>query len=86
MSTHPVPDIPSALESLYSGPQQAQGQFPLWPSQEESEVMHVQTRSQAIWTYLCAILQYYEDDMAAREGALYDGKVWRPSALVLYIM
>ena len=86
MSTHPIPDILSAPESLYSGPQQAQGQFPLWPSQEESGVMDVQTWSQAIWTYLCAILQYYEDDMVAREGALYDGKVWQPSALVIYIM
>ena len=26
---------------------------------------------QAVWIYLCAILQYYEDNMAAWEGALY---------------
>ena len=39
-----------------------------------------------MWIYLCAILQYYEDDMATQEGALYGGKTRRPSALILYIM
>ena len=39
-----------------------------------------------MWIYLCAILQYYKDDMVAREGTLYGGKTQRPSALVLYIM
>ena len=33
-----------------------------------------------------AILQYFEDDMAAQEGALYGRKTRWPSALVLYIM
>ena len=32
------------------------------------------------------MLQYFEDDMVAREGALYGGKTHWPSALVLYIM
>ena len=36
MSTHPIPDIPSALEVPYSGPRQARGQFPLRPVLEES--------------------------------------------------
>ena len=39
-----------------------------------------------MWIYLCAILQYYEDDMANWEGALYGGKTQRPSALILDIM
>ena len=37
-------------------------------------------------TYLCAILQYYKDNMVAREGKLYGGKTQWPSALMLYIM
>ena len=86
MSTHPIPDIPQALQSLYSGALQARGQFPLPPTSDEPGVMDVRTQSQAVWIYLCAILQYYEDDMAAREGTLYGGKTWRPSALILYIM
>ena len=48
--------------------------------------MDVRIRCQARWTYLCAMLQYFEDDMIAWEGALYGGKTHRPSALVLYIM
>ena len=32
------------------------------------------------------MLQYFKDDMAAREGALYSGKTRWSSALVLYIM
>ena len=39
-----------------------------------------------MWIYLCAILQYYEDNMAAWEGALYGGKTRQPRALILYIM
>ena len=86
MSTHPIPDIPSALEVPYSGPQQVRGPFPLQPILEESGTTDVRTQSQVIWTYLCVILQYYEDDMVAREGSLYGGKTRWPSALVLYIM
>ena len=36
--------------------------------------------------YLCVILQYFEDDMIALEGALFGGRTRQPSALVLYIM
>ena len=86
MSTHPIPDIPQALQSPYSGPLQARGQFPLPLTSDEPGVTDVRTWSQAVWIYLCAILQYYEDDMAAQEGTLYGGKTWRPSALILYIM
>ena len=75
MSMHPIPDIPPALESPYSGPQQACGQFPLCPSQAESGITDVQTRSQAMWTYLCVILQYYKDYMVAWEGALYGRRI-----------
>ena len=39
-----------------------------------------------MWVFLCTILQYFEDNMAAREGALYSGRTWQPSVLVLYIM
>ena len=39
-----------------------------------------------VWIFLCSILQYFEDDMAAQEGALYSGRTQQPSALVLYIM
>ena len=52
MSTNPIPNIPVALQSPYSGPLQAQGQFPLQPSSEESRVTDVRTRSQAVWIYL----------------------------------
>ena len=86
MSTHPIPDIPQALQSPYSGPLQARGQFPLPLTSDEPGVTDVRTQSQAVWIYLCAILQYYEDDMAAREGTLYGGKTQRPSALILYTM
>ena len=86
LSHNPIPEIPEALLILYSGSRKAQGQFPLPPSSEEPGVTDVRTRSQAVWTYLCAILQYFEDDMAAWEGALYGGKTRKPSALVLYIM
>ena len=72
--------------ALYSGSKRAQGQFPLPPSLEEPGITDVRTRSQAVWIYLCAILQYFEDDMATRKGALYGGKTHKPSALVLYIM
>ena len=86
LSHNPIPGILGALLALYSGSLKAQGQFPLPPSSEEPRVTDVQTRSQAVWIYLCAILQYFEDDMATREGALYGGKTCKPSALVLYIM
>ena len=86
LSHNPIPEIPEALLVPYSSSKKAQGQFPLPPSSEESGVTDVQTRSQAVWTYLCAILQYFEDDMATQEGALYGGKTRKPSTLVLYIM
>ena len=86
LSTHPVPEILAALLAPYSGSLQARGQFPSPPPAEEIGVTDVQTRSQVVWIFLCAILQYFEDDMAAQEGALYGGKTWWPSALVLYIM
>ena len=86
LSTHPIPEIPAALLTLYSGSLQARGQFPLPPPAEEIRVTDVQTQSQAVWIFLSSILQYFEDDMAAREGALYGGRTWRPSALILYIM
>ena len=86
LSHNPIPEILEALLILYSSSRKAQGQFPLPPSSEEPGVTDVRTQSQAVWTYLCAILQYFEDDMAAREGALYSGKTLKPSTLVLYIM
>ena len=70
----------------YSGPRQGRGQFPLAPTFEDTHFTDVRIRCQTQWTYLCTILQYCEDDMAAREGALYGRRVRRPSALVLYIM
>ena len=84
--THPLPEIPTELLVPYSGPRQGRGQFPLAPTFEDTHSMDVRIQCQAQWTYLCAILQYFEDDMAAREGALYGRRVHRPSALVLYIM
>ena len=86
LSHNPIPEIPEALLAPYSGSKRAQGQFLLPPSLEEPRITDVRTRSQAVWIYLCAILHYFEDDMAAREGALYSGKTRKPSALVLYIM
>ena len=83
---HPIPEIPAALLALYSGSLQARGQFPLPLSVEEIGVTNVRTRSQVMWIFLCTILQYFEDDMAAHEGALYGGRTWQPSALILYIM
>ena len=80
LSHNPIPEIPGTLLALYSGSKRVQGQFPLPPSSEEPGITDVQIRSQAVWIYLCAILQYFEDDMATREGAR------KPSALVLYIM
>ena len=84
--THPLLEIPMELLVPYSGPRQGRGQFPLAPTFEDTHSTDVRIRCQARWTYLCAILQYFEDDMAAREGALYGGRVRQPSALVLYIM
>ena len=86
LSNHPLPVIPPELQIPYSSPQHGKGQFPLAPTLEESSSTDVRIRCQARWTYLCAILQYFEDDMAAQEGALYGGKTCWPSALVLYIM
>ena len=86
LSHNPIPEVPEALLAPYSGSKTAQGQFLLPPSSEEPGITDVRTRSQAVWIYLCAILQYFEDDMATQEGALYGGKTRKPSALVLYIM
>ena len=84
--THPLPEIPTELLVPYSGPRQGRGQFPLAPTFEDTHSTDVRIRYQAQWTYLCAILQYFEDNMATQEGALYGRRVHRPSALVLYIM
>ena len=84
--TQPLPEIPTELQVPYSGSRQDRGQFPLAPTLVETSSMDVCIRCQAQWTYLCAILQYFEDDMAAREGALYGGRTCQPSALMQYIM
>ena len=84
--THPLLEIPTELLVPYSGPRQGRGQFPLAPTFEDTHSMDVHIWCQAWWTYLGTILQYFEDDMATREGALYSRRVRRPSALVLYIM
>ena len=84
--THPLPEIPTELLVPYSGPRQGRRQFPLAPTFEDTHSTDVRIWCQARWTYLCTILQYFEDDMAAQEGALHGGKVRQPSALVLYIM
>ena len=86
LSNHPLPVIPPELQIPYSGPRHGRGQFPLAPTLEESSSMDVHIQCQARWTYLCAMLQYFEDDMVAREGALFGRKTHQPSALVLYIM
>ena len=86
LSNHPLPVIPQELQVPYSSDQHAKGQFPLAPTLEESSSTDVRIRCQARWTYLCAILQYFKDDMAAWEGALYGRKTRWPSTLVLYIM
>ena len=62
------------------------GQFPLAPTLEESSSTDVRIQCQAQWTYLCVMLQYFEDDMVAWEGALFGGRTYQPSALVHYIM
>ena len=80
LSYNPILDILEALLTPYSGPRKAQGQFPLHPSSEEARVTNVRTQSQAVWTYLCAILQYFEDNISAQEGALYGGKTRKTSA------
>ena len=86
LSTHLIPEIPAALLAPYSSSLQVQGQFPSLPPTEEIRVTDVRTQSQAVWIFLCSILQYYEDDMAAQEGALYGRRTWQPSALIFYIM
>ena len=86
LSNHPLPVIPPELQILYSGPRHGRGQFPLAPTLEESSSIDVHIRCQAQWTYLCAMLQYFKDDMIAQEGALFGGRTRQPSALVLYIM
>ena len=86
LSNHPLPVIHPELQILYSCPWHGKGQIPLAPTLEESSSMDIRIRCQARWTYLCAMLQYFKDDMVSREGALYGGKTCRPSALVLYIM
>ena len=72
--THPLPEIPTELLVPYSGPKQGRGQFPLAPTFEDTHSTDVHIRCQVMWTYLCAILQYFKDNMATREGALYGGK------------
>ena len=84
--THPLSGVPTELQVPYSKPRHGRGQFPLAPTLEESSSMDVCIWCQARWTYFCVILQYFEDNMAAREGALYGGRIHRPSALVQYIM
>ena len=86
LSNHPLLVIPLELQILYSGLQHGRGQFPLAPTLEESSSMDVCIRCQAQWMYLCAMLQYFEDDMIAGEGALFGRRTHQPSALVLYIM
>ena len=84
--THPLLEIPTELQVPYSRSRHGRGQFPLAPTLEETSSEDVRIWCQAQWTYLCAILQYFEDDMATREGALYSRRTLRPSALVKYIM
>ena len=86
LSNHPLPLIPPELKIPYSGPWHGRGQFPLASTLEESSSTDICIRCQARWTYLCAMLQYFEDDMIAREGVLFGGRTCQPSALVLYIM
>ena len=86
LSTHPVVEILPGLEVPYSGSRQVRGQFPLRPTLEESSSTDVWTRSQAMWIYLCSILQFFENEMAIWEGALFGGKTCQSSALVLHIM
>ena len=86
LSNHPLPVIPLELQILYSGLRHGRGQFPLTPTLEESSSTDVHIRCQAQWMYLCAMLQYFEDDMVAWEGALFGERTCQPSALVLYIM
>ena len=86
MSTHPYPGHSASSTISILWPSTGRGQFSLALTSDEPGVTDVRTRSQAVWIYLCAILQYYKDDMAAQEGTLYGGKTRRPSALVLYIM
>ena len=86
LSNHPLLVIPPELQIPYSGPWHGKGQFPLTPTPEESSSTDVCIQCQARWTYLCAILQYFKDDMAAQEGALYSRRTHQPSTLVLYIM
>ena len=86
LSNHLLTVIPPELQIPYRGPQHGRGQFPLASTLEESSSMDVCIWCQTWWTYLCAMLPYFKDDMVAWEGALYGGKTCRPSALVLYIM
>ena len=86
LSNHPLLVIPLELQIPYSGPRHGRGQFPLAPTLEESSSTDVRIWCQAQWMYLCAMLQYFEDDMVAWEGVLFGGKTHQPSALVLYIM
>ena len=86
LSNHPLLVIPPELQIPYSGPRHGRGQFPLAPTLEESSSMDVHIRCQALWTYLCVMLQYFKDDMVAREGALFGRRTRQPSALVLHIM
>ena len=83
---YPLLVIPLELQIPYSGSRHGQGQFPLAPTLEESSSTDVHIRCQAQWMYRCVMLQYFEDDMIAQEGALFGRKICRPSALVLYII
>ena len=78
LSNHPLPVIPPELQIPYSGPRYGRGQFPLAPTLEESSSTDVRIRCQAWWMYLCAMLQYFEDDMIAQEGALFGGRTANP--------
>ena len=86
LSNHPLLVIPLELQIPYSSPRHGRGQFPLAPTLEESSSTDVRIQCQARWTYLCAMLQHFEDDMIAWEGAHFSGRTCQPSALVLYIM
>ena len=86
LSSYPTLEIPEYLTIPYYGSKQARGQILMPLASFEFQTTDVHIQSQAWWQYLCSLLQYWEDEAAISEGALFGGHIQKPSALVEYII
>ena len=86
ISHSPVPAIPGFLRRPFIKGKLVKHPIPDDPAKSIHKEKCVQTKAQKVWTYLCALLQFWTDEATTKSGeVMYGGRCWPANPMIVWI-